>query len=91
MGYTRPMLLFRTAGESHGQSLIALIEGIPAHLLIDFDFIDNELKRRQGGYGRGGRMKIEKDRVVHETLVCIDNCPFVVCPSFVRAGVGSRM
>jgi len=57
------MLLFRTAGESHGQSLIALIEGIPAHLLIDFDFIDNELKRRQGGYGRGGRMKIEKDRV----------------------------
>src|SRR5437763_373370 len=56
------MLTFRTAGESHGQALIALIEGIPAHLRIDFDFIDNELKRRQGGYGRGGRMKIESDR-----------------------------
>jgi chorismate synthase len=57
------MLMFRTAGESHGQALITLVEGIPAHLPIDFDFIDNELKRRQGGYGRGGRMKIEKDRV----------------------------
>ena len=57
------MLSFRTAGESHGQALIALVEGIPAHLPIDFDFIDHELKRRQGGYGRGGRMKIEKDQV----------------------------
>jgi chorismate synthase len=57
------MLSFRTAGESHGQALIALVEGIPAHLPIDFEFIDNELKRRQGGYGRGGRMKIEKDQV----------------------------
>jgi chorismate synthase len=57
------MLSFRTAGESHGQALIALIEGIPAHLPIDFEFIDHELKRRQGGYGRGGRMKIEKDQV----------------------------
>src|SRR5881392_554841 len=59
----RSMLTFRTAGESHGQALIALIEGLPAHLPIDFEFIDNELKRRQGGYGRGGRMKIEKDQV----------------------------
>jgi chorismate synthase len=57
------MLSFRTAGESHGQALIALIEGLPAHLPIDFEFIDYELKRRQGGYGRGGRMKIEKDQV----------------------------
>jgi chorismate synthase len=57
------MLSFRTAGESHGQALIALVEGIPAHLPVDFDFIDHELKRRQGGYGRGGRMKIEKDQV----------------------------
>src|SRR5881227_2861877 len=57
------MLSFRTAGESHGQALIALIEGLPAHLPIDFEFIDNELRRRQGGYGRGGRMKIEKDQV----------------------------
>jgi chorismate synthase len=57
------MLIFRTAGESHGQALIALVEGIPSNLQVDFEFIDNELKRRQGGYGRGGRMKIEKDRV----------------------------
>jgi len=57
------MLSFRTAGESHGPALIALVEGIPAHLPIDFEFIDHELKRRQGGYGRGGRMKIEKDQV----------------------------
>ncbi len=57
------MLSFRTAGESHGQGLIALVEGLPAHLAVDFDFIDNELKRRQGGFGRGGRMKIEKDQV----------------------------
>ena len=57
------MLSFRTAGESHGQALIALVEGIPAHLSVDFDFIDHELKRRQGGYGRGGRMKIERDQV----------------------------
>jgi chorismate synthase len=57
------MLTFRTAGESHGQALIALVEGLPSNLTIDFDFIDNELKRRQGGYGRGGRMKIERDQV----------------------------
>jgi chorismate synthase len=57
------MLSFRTAGESHGPALIALVEGVPAHLSIDFDFIDHELKRRQGGYGRGGRMKIERDQV----------------------------
>ncbi len=57
------MFTFRTAGESHGQGLIALIEGLPAHLLIDFEFIDNELRRRQGGYGRGGRMKIERDEI----------------------------
>src|SRR5262245_19042529 len=62
-GYTQRMLSFRTAGESHGAALIAHVEGIPAHLPVDFDFIDNELKRRQGGYGRGGRMKIERDHV----------------------------
>jgi chorismate synthase len=57
------MLTYRTAGESHGQALIALVEGLPSNLPVDFEFIDNELRRRQGGYGRGGRMKIEKDRV----------------------------
>ena len=57
------MLTYRTAGESHGQALIALVEGLPSNVPVDFEFIDNELKRRQGGYGRGGRMKIEKDHV----------------------------
>ena len=57
------MLSFRTAGESHGQALIAVVEGIPAHLPVDIEFIDQELKRRQGGFGRGGRMKIERDQV----------------------------
>jgi chorismate synthase len=57
------MLVYRTAGESHGQALIALVEGLPSNLSIDFEFIDNELRRRQGGYGRGGRMKIERDKV----------------------------
>lgn len=54
---------YRTAGESHGQSLIVLIEGLPAGLTLDFDLINSELRRRQGGYGRGGRMKIETDVV----------------------------
>ncbi|MBI4474121.1 MAG: chorismate synthase [Acidobacteria bacterium] len=57
------MFTFRTAGESHGQALTALVEGLPAHLPVDFDFVDHELRRRQGGYGRGGRMKIERDQV----------------------------
>ena len=55
------MLRFQTAGESHGQALVAIISGLPAGLRVDFDFINRELKRRQGGYGRGGRMKIESD------------------------------
>lgn len=54
---------FLTAGESHGKCLTAIIEGIPAGFQIDEDFINSELKRRQGGYGRGGRMKIESDKV----------------------------
>ena len=56
------MLRFSTAGESHGECLIALISGLPAGLDVDVDFIDRELWRRQQGYGRGGRMRIEKDR-----------------------------
>jgi chorismate synthase len=55
------MLRFQTAGESHGQGLIAMLTGVPAGLRIDFDYVNRELKRRQGGYGRGGRMKIETD------------------------------
>lgn len=54
---------YLTAGESHGKCLTAIIEGIPSGFDISSDFINNELKRRQGGYGRGGRMKIETDTV----------------------------
>jgi chorismate synthase len=56
-------LTYRTAGESHGKALIALIEGLPAGVTVDVPFIDGELRRRQGGYGRGGRQKIETDHV----------------------------
>jgi chorismate synthase len=55
------MLRFQTAGESHGQGLVAILSGLPAGLRVDFDYVNRELKRRQGGYGRGGRMKIESD------------------------------
>jgi chorismate synthase len=54
-------LAYRTAGESHGAALTVLIEGLPAGLPVDLALIGSELRRRQGGYGRGGRMKIEKD------------------------------
>ena len=57
------LLSYRTAGESHGKALISLVEGLPAGVPIDKDFIDAELRRRQGGYGRGGRQKIETDHV----------------------------
>ncbi len=56
-------LRFSTAGESHGKALIGIIEGMPSNLKIDQAFIDNEMKRRQQGYGRGDRMKIESDHV----------------------------
>ena len=59
-----PTLDYRTAGESHGQALITLIEGMPAGVTIDLGFINAELARRQGGYGRGHRMKIERDEAV---------------------------
>lgn len=54
---------FLTAGESHGKCLTAIIEGLPSGLDIDVEFINSELKRRQQGYGRGDRMKIEADTV----------------------------
>ncbi len=57
------MLRFFTAGESHGKGIFAYLEGVPANFPVDFDFINGELSRRQKGYGRGGRMKIERDRV----------------------------
>ena len=56
-------LTYRTAGESHGKAMLALVEGMPAGVTLDKDFIDAELRRRQGGYGRGGRQKIEHDSI----------------------------
>lgn len=56
-------LRFLTAGESHGKALTGIVEGIPANLELTEQYINTQLKRRQRGYGRGGRMKIESDRV----------------------------
>jgi chorismate synthase len=56
------MLRYYTAGESHGQALLVWISGFPAGMAVDFEFIHTDLHRRQLGYGRGGRQKIEKDR-----------------------------
>ena len=55
---------YRTAGESHGRMVLALVEGMPAGIHVDEERINAELRRRQGGYGRGGRMKIERDAVI---------------------------
>src|SRR5262245_50979244 len=57
------MLRFLTAGESHGPALTVIVEGLPAGVPVDRALVDADLRRRQGGYGRGGRMKIEKDAV----------------------------
>ncbi|HEX2896528.1 MAG TPA: chorismate synthase, partial [candidate division Zixibacteria bacterium] len=57
------MLQFLTAGESHGPQLTAILEGFPAGFKLDIDQINFQLARRQKGFGRGGRMKIEKDQV----------------------------
>src|SRR2546426_498454 len=70
-----PQLRYFTAGESHGKCLIGLIEGLPAGLKLDLDAVNRDLARRQKGYGRGGRMKIETDQAEllsgvrhHETI-----------------------
>lgn len=57
------MLKFYTAGESHGKGLLAILDGLPAGININIDYINYKLSRRQSGYGRGGRMKIERDQV----------------------------
>lgn len=57
------MLRYWTAGESHGPALVALVDGFPAGMAVDKAAIDHELQRRQGGYGRGGRQRIETDTV----------------------------
>ena len=56
-------VIYVSGGESHGSRLVCILEGLPAGIKISSDFVNAELKRRQGGYGRGGRMKIESDRV----------------------------
>lgn len=63
------MFRFLTSGESHGPGLTAIIEGLPAGLPLSAEDIDLHLQRRQGGYGRGGRMKIERDRVTFRSGV----------------------
>lgn len=55
---------YTTAGESHGRALVTIVSDVPAGILLDAASIDSELARRQGGYGRGGRMKIESDRAI---------------------------
>lgn len=55
---------FISGGESHGKILSCILEGLPAGLKVSSDFVNSELKRRQGGYGRGGRMKIESDEII---------------------------
>src|SRR6201992_193922 len=57
------MLRFETAGESHGECLVATLTGLPAGVPVPLDYLDRQLWRRQQGFGRGGRMKIETDRV----------------------------
>src|SRR5262249_33985480 len=52
-----------TAGESHGPALVGVLEGLPSGMPLDLDRVNRELARRQGGYGRGGRMRIEKDEI----------------------------
>ena len=59
----RAMFRYLTAGESHGPALVGILDGLPAHLKLDVERIDAALRARQGGYGRGNRMKIETDQV----------------------------
>ncbi|MBQ3020447.1 MAG: chorismate synthase [Clostridia bacterium] len=67
-----------TAGESHGKALVAIIEGLPAHLQIDIEKINETLALRQSGYGRGARQKIERDRV--EILTGVRDCETLGSP-----------
>ena len=56
-------LRYQTAGESHGPALVAIVDGLPSDVLIDVQRVDHELARRQGGYGRGARQRLETDVV----------------------------
>ncbi len=76
------MLRFFTAGESHGQALVAWISGLPAGLRVDFDFVNGELHRRQLGYGRGARQRIERDHA--EALAGIRHGQTIGAPIAIR-------
>ena len=60
---TMSQLSLQTAGESHGKGILAVVSGMPAGVRVDVELINNELRRRQGGYGRGARQRIESDKV----------------------------
>ena len=75
-------LSFRTAGESHGPGIYTLVDGLPQGLEINTEFIDAELRRRQGGYGRGGRQRIETDRAEYLSGVRLGHAtgsPILMC------------
>src|SRR3954453_8577286 len=78
------MLRFETAGESHGECLVAMLNGLPAGIPISLETVNRELWRRQQGYGRGGRMKIETDRA--EIVAGGGRPPTLGCPGglFIR-------
>ena len=63
------MIRWFTAGESHGQGLMVIVEGVPAYLYLDEEYIAHHLGRRQRGYGRGGRQQIERDHAHIQTGV----------------------
>lgn len=85
-----PYLDYHTAGESHGPALITLIQGMPAGIELDMDLINGELRRRQGGYGRGGRQRIETDTA--EFLAGVRNGVTIGSPIAVRiANKDSRL
>ena len=85
-----PYLDYHTAGESHGPALITLIQGMPAGIALDMGFINGELLRRQGGYGRGGRQRIETDTA--EILAGVRNGVTIGSPIAVRiANKDSRL
>ena len=63
------MLRFLTSGESHGPTLVAILDGVPAGLPVDVERINSEMRKRQQGYGRGRRMQIEQDTIEFLTAV----------------------
>jgi chorismate synthase len=77
-------LRYWTAGESHGKTLLAVVDGFPAGVTIDTGPIDVELRRRQGGYGRGGRQRIETDTVELLTGVWHNTTLPAGCPEVIN-------